>query len=171
MTVEPLRAIPQARPFRPFTIQMTDGRAVFVPHSEFLSHSASGRTIMVHHAAETFSVVDLLLVNEPEVHGLAVICPIIWDLPVSSPSLDEVWHACDRRGVQVRKEIGSAGVGFLGKLEGVGIVRRSEDGAEVWSSRFRDQRSIDVRTGARCLGETHPKWVRMDSQGIPLRRT
>ncbi len=48
---------------------MTDGRALEVPHSEFLSHSASGRTIVVHHSDESFSVVDLLLVNELEVHG------------------------------------------------------------------------------------------------------
>jgi len=71
MTVEQLRAVHQARPFRPFTIHMADGRAVHVPHSEFLSHSPSGRTIIVYHADETFSVVDLLLVNEVEVHAPA----------------------------------------------------------------------------------------------------
>ena len=46
-----------------------------VPHSEFLSHSASGRTVIVHHDDERFSIVDLLLVNEVEVSG-----------PVSAPT-------------------------------------------------------------------------------------
>lgn len=69
MTIEQLRNIHQARPFRPFTIHMADGHAMRVPHGEFLSHSASGRTVIVHHADESFSVVDLLLVNELEVDG------------------------------------------------------------------------------------------------------
>ena len=67
MTIEQLRNIHQARPFRPFTIHMADGRSLHVPHSEFLSHSSSGRTIIVHHPDEKFSLVDLLLVNEVEV--------------------------------------------------------------------------------------------------------
>lgn len=71
MTVEQLRNIHQARPFRPFTIHMADGRSLRVAHSEFLSHSPSGRTVIVHQTDETFSVVDLLLVNELEVHGAA----------------------------------------------------------------------------------------------------
>lgn len=69
MTIEQLRTVHRAQPFRPFTIHMADGRAVHVLHSEFLSHSASGRTVVVHHADESFSVVDLLLVNELEVYG------------------------------------------------------------------------------------------------------
>jgi hypothetical protein len=69
MTIEQLRTVHQARPFRAFTIHMADGRAIHVPHNEFLSHSASGRTVVVHHADETFSIIDLLLVNEVEVHG------------------------------------------------------------------------------------------------------
>lgn len=72
MTLEQLRTVHQATPFRPFTIHMTDGRALHVPHSEFLSHSASGRTVIVHHMDDTFSIVDLLLVNELEVHGAGV---------------------------------------------------------------------------------------------------
>jgi len=70
MTVEQLRNVHQAQPFRPFTIHMADGRNLHVPHSEFLSHSATGRTIIIHHDDEKFSIVDLLLVNEVEVQGL-----------------------------------------------------------------------------------------------------
>ena len=68
MTIEQLRNVHQARPFRPFTIHMADGRALHVPHSEFLSHSASGRTVVVHHADEKF-ISSTCSVNEVEVHG------------------------------------------------------------------------------------------------------
>jgi hypothetical protein len=67
MTIEQLRAIHQATPFRPFTIHLADGRRIEVPHREFLSHSASGRTVVVHHLDDTFSIIDLLLVTELKV--------------------------------------------------------------------------------------------------------
>ena len=68
MTIQQLREVHQARPFRPFSIHMTDGRVFHVPHSEFLSHSPSGRTVIVHQADDTFSVLDLRLMSEIEVH-------------------------------------------------------------------------------------------------------
>lgn len=71
MTIEQFRAIHKAQSFRPFTLRVADGRSLDVPHCEFLSHSGSGRTVIVHHADESFSVVALLLVNEVEIHGPA----------------------------------------------------------------------------------------------------
>ena len=68
MTIEQLRHVHQARPFQPFTIHLADGRSLEVPHAEFLSHSPSGRTIIVFQADDDFSIVDLLLVTEIEVH-------------------------------------------------------------------------------------------------------
>jgi len=68
MTIEQLRAIHEASPFRPFTVHMADGRQLLVPHREFLSHSPSGRTVIIYHEDESFSVIDLLLVTELEVH-------------------------------------------------------------------------------------------------------
>ncbi len=64
MTVEQLRNFHKAQPFRPFTIHLADGRSIPVPHSEFLSHSPSGRTAIVYHPDDTWSVIDLLLVTE-----------------------------------------------------------------------------------------------------------
>ncbi len=64
MTIEQLRTALQAQPFRPFSLRMADGRALQVPHREFLSTSPGGRTIIVYRADESFSIVDLLLVNE-----------------------------------------------------------------------------------------------------------
>jgi hypothetical protein len=69
MTIEHLRVVHQATPFRPFTIHLADGREIRVPHREFLSHSPSGRTIIVHHQDDTFRIVDLLLVTELRVHN------------------------------------------------------------------------------------------------------
>ena len=64
MTVEQLRNALQAQPFRPFNLRMADGRALLVPHKEFLTMSPGGRTIIVFRPDESFSIVDLLLVNE-----------------------------------------------------------------------------------------------------------
>jgi hypothetical protein len=66
--VEQLRNVHQAKPFRPFTIHLGDGRSFRVDHPEFLSRSPSGRTIVVHQPDESFSVLDMLLVTELEVH-------------------------------------------------------------------------------------------------------
>ncbi len=68
MTVEQLKNVHGAKPFRPFTVHMGDGRSFRVDHPEFLLRSPSGRTIVVHQPDDSFSVLDLLLVTELEVH-------------------------------------------------------------------------------------------------------
>lgn len=68
MTVEQLKNVHSAKPFRPFTVQMGDGCSFRVDHPEFLSRSQSGRTIVVHQPDESFSVLDMLLITELEVH-------------------------------------------------------------------------------------------------------
>lgn len=67
MTIEQLRNVHSARPFRPFTIHMGDGRSFRVEHPEFLSHSPTGRTIIVYQEDDRFSILDLLLATELEV--------------------------------------------------------------------------------------------------------
>jgi hypothetical protein len=39
MTIEQLRQMHQARPFRPFRVHMADGRHLDVAHPEFLAHT------------------------------------------------------------------------------------------------------------------------------------
>jgi hypothetical protein len=68
MPVEQLKNVHGARPFRAFTIHMGDGRSFRVDHPEFLSRSPSGRTIVVHQPDDSFSVLDMLVVTELEVH-------------------------------------------------------------------------------------------------------
>ena len=62
MTIEQLRKLHQARPFQPFDIHLTDGRAIPVEHPEFLSQSLTGRTIGVGVEDGTIEVIDLPLV-------------------------------------------------------------------------------------------------------------
>jgi len=69
MTIEQLQSLHRAIPFRPFTIYMADGRRVRVPHPDFLSRSPSGRTIVVQHEDDSFSILDLLLVTELKVEN------------------------------------------------------------------------------------------------------
>jgi hypothetical protein len=71
MTIEQLRNTYNAQPFRPFTIHLADGRALHVPHRDFLSHSPGGRTVIVYHDDDSFSVLDLLLITELKVEGPA----------------------------------------------------------------------------------------------------
>ena len=68
MTIEQLRAVYQARPFRPFTLHLAGGEKLQVPHADFLSHSPNGRTLIVYGEDDSFSIVDLLLVTRLEVH-------------------------------------------------------------------------------------------------------
>jgi hypothetical protein len=70
MTAEQFRLMREANPFRPFTIHLADGRALAVPHRDFVSQSPGGRTIIVYQSDEGFSVVDLYLVTELEVQPL-----------------------------------------------------------------------------------------------------
>ncbi len=69
MTAEQLRTLREANPFRPFTIHLADGRALEVPHRDFVSQSPGGRTIIVYRADDSFSLVDLYLVTELELQA------------------------------------------------------------------------------------------------------
>ena len=68
MLLEQLTKVLHAQPFRPFTIHMGDGRVFLVKHRDFISHSPSGRTVIVYDNDDSFSILDMLLVTELEVH-------------------------------------------------------------------------------------------------------
>ncbi len=67
MTVQQLRSVYRATPFRPFTLHMGDGRSFYIPHPDFLSMSPSGRTVIVFQEDDHFNVLDLLWLTEIEV--------------------------------------------------------------------------------------------------------
>jgi hypothetical protein len=70
MTVEQLRSLREANPFRPFTIHLADGRSWRVGHRDYLSMSPGGRTVIVYSQGEAFSFLDLLLVTEVAVEDV-----------------------------------------------------------------------------------------------------
>jgi hypothetical protein len=67
MTVEQLRKLHDAYPFKPFTIGMADGRRFYVPAASWLSPSASGRTVIIQQPDDSYSVLDMLLVTALQV--------------------------------------------------------------------------------------------------------
>ncbi len=69
MTIEQFRTILRKQPFQPFTIRMADGRMFEVSHPDFVAMSHSGRTVIVTHPDDSFSVLDLLLMPELEVRS------------------------------------------------------------------------------------------------------
>jgi hypothetical protein len=68
VTVEQFTNTVRAQPFRPFTIHMGDGRSFFVKHQDFISRSPTGRTVIVYGDNDNFSILDLLLITELEIH-------------------------------------------------------------------------------------------------------
>jgi hypothetical protein len=67
MTVDRLREVHQARPFRPFTMRMADGTRVRVTHPESLAYNGSGRTCIYVAPDGSSHYIDLLLVARLEV--------------------------------------------------------------------------------------------------------
>ena len=66
MTIDQLRQMHHAHPFRPFRMHLADGRHLEVHHPDFLAYTTTGRTVVVTRVDETFEVIDLLLVTSLE---------------------------------------------------------------------------------------------------------
>jgi hypothetical protein len=71
MTIEQLRTVSNAQPFRPFVIHLADGREVPVRHLEFIMAVPSGRTIFVCQPDDTVNIIDLLRVTDLEMKPVA----------------------------------------------------------------------------------------------------
>ncbi len=69
MTIEQVKQVYNAAPFKPFIVHLADGRQVSVRHREFMAFSPSGRTIIVYQADDVFNIIDLLLVTDLEVRN------------------------------------------------------------------------------------------------------
>jgi hypothetical protein len=67
MTSEQLKATIRQQPFRPFIIRMVDGRSFAVSHPDFVMVSPTGRTAILFEPDDSYSVVDLMLMNELDV--------------------------------------------------------------------------------------------------------
>ncbi|MEM6260828.1 MAG: hypothetical protein AAGI37_21485 [Planctomycetota bacterium] len=69
MTSEQFTNVLHQAPFRPFSIHMADGRVFHVSHPDFVARSKAGRTVIVFRDGDDYSVLDLLLMSELEVHA------------------------------------------------------------------------------------------------------
>jgi hypothetical protein len=62
MTIDQLRRMYSAKPFRAFDIHLADSRTLTVEHPEQMALSEIGRTIAVARPDGTIEIVDMLLV-------------------------------------------------------------------------------------------------------------
>ena len=71
MTIDRIKDLYAAEPFRPFVLHLADGRQVPVHHREFLLAVPSGRTVVVCQPDDTLNIIDLLLVTDVELKQTA----------------------------------------------------------------------------------------------------
>ena len=63
MSVDEVRRLYQANPFRPFVLHLADGREIPVVHRDFIMASPNGRTVIVYQPDSSFNIIDLRLVT------------------------------------------------------------------------------------------------------------
>jgi hypothetical protein len=63
MTIDQIRTLRKAKPFKPFTIHVADGAEYDVQHPENLLQSPGGRTLAVSTQGDAVVIIDLLLVT------------------------------------------------------------------------------------------------------------
>jgi len=63
MTVEQIRQVIRAEPFKPFSLCVADGRQIRVEHPEFLALFPTGRAVVVTQPEDSYDILDLLLVT------------------------------------------------------------------------------------------------------------
>ncbi len=66
MTKDAIQNVLRAQPFKPFSLRVTNGTLVPVPHPDFIFISQGGRTAIINRGGEKFSIVDLGLVTTIE---------------------------------------------------------------------------------------------------------
>jgi hypothetical protein len=66
MTREAVQNALHAQPFKPFSLRLTDGSLVRVPHPEFIIVTQDGRTAVVNSEGGRLSILDLGLVTAIE---------------------------------------------------------------------------------------------------------
>jgi hypothetical protein len=72
MTLEEERSVVHAVPFQSFAMHLADGGSIRIPHPDFSTIPAAGRTAAVDkEGARSHTIVDLLLVTNLEVNGSA----------------------------------------------------------------------------------------------------
>ncbi len=63
MTADEIREVHRARPFRPFTLCVVDGREYEVRHPELMIVTPRGRTVVVASPDEKVDIIDTLMIT------------------------------------------------------------------------------------------------------------
>jgi hypothetical protein len=69
MTTADLKRLYEARPFKPFTIHLADGRNIRVEHPEFIAFAPTGRAMNVFEPDGSFHMLDVMLVTDLHVRA------------------------------------------------------------------------------------------------------
>lgn len=69
MTKEALEKVIHRTPFQPFVLRLADGRALPVPHQDFISMHPTGRTVIVYGPKEDLEILDVMLVTGLQLPG------------------------------------------------------------------------------------------------------
>ncbi len=67
MSIEQLKEVCHAAPFRPFVVHLADGREALVKHPDSIAFSPTGRSVFVYLPDGSFRIIDVLLITEIEV--------------------------------------------------------------------------------------------------------
>lgn len=66
MTKDTIKETLSTEPFKPFSLRLTDGSLVPVPHPEFILITRGGRTAYVNTEGERVKILDLALITAIE---------------------------------------------------------------------------------------------------------
>lgn len=63
MIADQLRKVLRARPFKPFTVHLADGRRMTMDHPELMSVSPGGKTAHFASGRESFERIDVVMIT------------------------------------------------------------------------------------------------------------
>jgi hypothetical protein len=69
MAPDRLRDLIRAVPFKPFIVELGSGRRVPVKHSDYVSLSPAGRTLVVHDDDDHMEIIDVFLITNVSIEG------------------------------------------------------------------------------------------------------
>jgi hypothetical protein len=64
VTIEKIRELCDAEPFRPFVIHFPDGRRIKVEHPDYVALAPSGRLVSVFQRDDSETLIDLMVVSD-----------------------------------------------------------------------------------------------------------
>ena len=67
MTVDQVRKVQQASPFKPYKLCLADGRSFEVRHPELVLITPGGRTVVLAVSDDAVTIIDLLLVTSIDI--------------------------------------------------------------------------------------------------------